>query len=385
MNTANDLPTALWRYLSLLACTLMAATHSTSIYAQNHWEGVGLESNFYHSNMMRHSKKITAPLAQNTRTFELSVTKRFRGTRDWQLLRNYPEAGIGFFYLDYNNRDIYGEVYALVPHLRLRLIEGQTLSWTLRIGMGIGYVTNPYKRVPKSNLENETIGGYINNFSPLQTDLRLHLNQHWDFQAGAHLIHVSNASFRRPNFGINIWGIQTGLRYFPVSSRPELIRRQPEYLPERTLFYPKASIAFIEKDMPDGGLHRVYNAGFYASRRYLSKNKVVLGIDYTYNTAIYANQKYNERNEGREHWHASQASVFLGNEFEFNRFAIVLQGGIYLKRLEQQTDRFYQKLGGNFYFYKSETGIIKEGLASVLLKAHINRAELLELGIAFGL
>lgn len=355
-----------------------------SLQAQSSWDGVGVETNYFHSNMMRHSKKITAPLAKNTSTFELSLTKKFSGTKDWQVRRNYPEAGIGAFYLNYNNRDIYGSVFAIVPHIRFRVITTDRFSWTLRAGLGIGYVTNPYQRVPKLNLDNETIGGYINNFSPLQTDLRYIVNDHLAFQAGAHLLHVSNASFRRPNYGINIWGIQAGVRYFPVSNKPKKIYRDLPKLSNRILFYAKGSIAFVEKDMPDGGLNRVFNGGLFATKRYLGKNKAILGIDYTYNTAVYAAIKYNFRHKGQENRWSSQSSIFLGNEFEFNRFGIVLQAGVYLMQYDQQTDRFYQKLGGNFYWFKNETGLLKEGLCSILLKTHQNRAELLELGLALG-
>jgi hypothetical protein len=365
-----------------LICSIIISV--IELKAQSSWDGVGVEANYFHSNMMRHSKKITAPLAKDTRTFELSLTKKFRGTKDWHLRRNYPEAGIGAFYLDYNNREIYGAVFAIVPHLRFRVIAKEKFSWTLRAGLGIGYVTNPYQRVPKLNLDNETIGGYINNFSPLQTDLRYVINNHLEFQAGAHLLHVSNASFRRPNFGINIWGIHAGLRYFPISNKPEKIERALPELPNRILFYTKASIAFVEKDMPDGGLNRVYNGGIFATKRYLGKNKIILGADYTYNTAVYAAIKYNFRHKGKENRWSSQSSIFLGNEFEFNHFGIVLQAGVYLMRYDQQTDRFYQKLGGNFYWFKRETGLLKEGLCSVLLKTHQNRAELLELGMALG-
>lgn len=370
---------------SIFIClVILLWTQASYAQTDDKWEGVGIESNYYHSNMMRHSKKITAPLAKNTSAFELSLTKKFKGTKDWQVRRGYPEAGLGLFYLNYNNRNLYGEVFAIAPHLRLRIITKTHFTWSLRAGMGFGYVTKPYQRVPNNNLENETIGGNANNFTPLQTDLRYTVNEHFEVQAGAHLIHVSNASFRRPNFGINIWGIQAGLRYFPVTNKPQKIERDLPVLKNRILVYAKGSIAFIEKDLPDGGLNRIYNAGVFATKRYLGKNKMILGVDYTYNTAMYANLKYNQRHVGEENKYSSQSSVFLGNEFEFNRFGIVLQGGYYLKKIDQQTEKYYQKIGANFYFYKQETGILKEGVFSLLLKAHTNRAELLELGLNFG-
>ena len=334
--------------------------------------------------MLRHTKKITAPLAKNTSTFELSFTKKFTGTRDWQLRRNYPELGLGVFYVDYNCPTIYGQVFGIVPLIRLRLITTPCFSWSLRGGMGLAYDTKPYERVPNPNLQNETVGSHANNLTPMQTDLRFSVNKYLDFQAGAHLIHVSNASFRRPNFGINIWGFQVGLRYFPMSSTPERIHRDLPVLSNRILVYPKLAISYIEQGIPDGGLSRVYNCGVYATKRYLGKNKAILGIDYTYNTATYSAMKYNFRHIGEENRWASQGSVYFGNEFEFNRVGIVLQGGLYLWQMDQQKASFYEKIGANFYFLKQEKGLVKEGLISVLLKANKTNAELLEFGISFG-
>ncbi|HTO16945.1 MAG TPA: acyloxyacyl hydrolase [Edaphocola sp.] len=356
----------------------------TILNAQNWIEGKGIEINYFHSNMMRHSKKITAPLAENTSTFELSLTQKAKGDKDWQIRRNYPETGVGLFYVDYNRPDIYGQAIGIVPHIRLRLITLEHFAWSVRMGMGICYYTTPYQKVPNNNIENETIGSYLNNLTPMETDLRYIINQHLTFQAGIHLIHLSNGSYRRPNFGINIWGIQAGIQYFPIPNNPKRIVRPLPELKNRILLYPKVAISFIEQGQSDGGLNRVYNVGAYATKRYLGKNKIILGTDYTYNTATYSYLKYNDLKEGQENKYASQISIYAGNEFEFNRIGIVLQGGVYLRRMFEQHDTWYEKLGVNFYCYKKETGFLKEGLVSIMLKAHKNRAELFEIGFAVG-
>lgn len=348
------------------------------------WKGVGFETDYYHSNMMRHSKRITAPLARNTFAFDLNLVRKYYGREDWEIRRHYPEVGLGFIYLNYNNPELYGSVFGIFPNLRLRLLTLDRFSWSARVGMGISYVTRPYERVPDPNLANETIGGHLNNISPLQTDLRWKINDHWEFQGGVHLIHVSNASFRRPNFGINIWGFQAGLRYFPVSNTPERYDRSVPSLKNRVVVYAKGSIAFVELFMPDGGLSRVYNGGIFASKRYLGKNKAILGLDYTYNTATYAFMKYNTRHVGQENRYASQISVCVGNEFLFKNFGIVLQGGVYLMKMDMQTSSFYEKLGGNFYVLQREQGVLKEVILSALLKTHQNQAQLFEMGLSLG-
>lgn len=367
---------------------LLVLSITTSLKAQKFgpwWQGVGFEANYFHSDMLRHTSNITAALAENTASFELSIVKKYHGQKDWEIRRNYPEGGVGLIFVNYRKNDLYGKVFGIFPHLRLRLLTLKNFSWSVRVAMGVGYVTKPYERVPDPNLENATIGSKWNNISPLQTDLRYRLNDHLEFQGGIHLLHVSNAAFRKPNLGINIWGIQAGLRYFPISNNPERIEREVPRLRNRFVFYGKGSIAFIEKYMPDGGLHRIYNGGLFTTYRYRGTNKIIFGVDYTFNTALYAEMKYNERNVGEEAKHSYQITTFAGHEFLFKNFGLVMQVGAYLKQMDIHYDKFYQKLGGNFYVMQREEGFIKEMLFSAYLKTHLNKAELFELGFSLGI
>ncbi|RYZ27486.1 MAG: hypothetical protein EOP49_42285 [Sphingobacteriales bacterium] len=249
----------------------------------------------------------------------------------------------------------------------------------------MGYDTRPYTRYNNANTENVAIGGHWNNVSPFSTDIRWSINQHWDLQAGLNFSHVSNAAFQQPNLGINMYGAHLGLRYFPVTSQPEKIRRQMSPLKNRWLVQARGSMAFIEANPAGGPLNPVYIGALYASKRYWSKNKFYAGLDYYYNSAKYARLKTIEHFRGHEVSKSTQAALFLGNEFLVGRLGVVFQAGYYLHLMDDQPQRWYQKIGGNFYLLQREKGPVKEIFCTALLKTHMSNAELFEMGIGIGL
>lgn len=371
------------RYLIALLL-LIVPEHDTVSAQQQAWSGFGIESNIMAGKMIKHTPKFTGPLPDHSYSFELNLVKKTFGQKDWQQRRNYPQIGLGFYYNNYNMPDVYGQVFGIFPNIQLHIIRSGNFEWTVRAGMGVCYDTRPYERFPVSNTENVAIGSHWNNISPFSTHVRWSINAHWDLQAGFNFSHVSDAAFQQPNLGINMYGAHIGVRYFPVTSRPEKQVRDLTPLKNRWLVQARAGMAFIESNPADGPLNPVYIGAVYLSKRYWSKNKVYAGFDYYYNSAKYARLKSIEHFEGSEYTQSTQAAIFLGNEFLVGRLGILFQAGYYLHRMDEQKEKLYQKLGGNFYIVQRERGPIKEVFCSAILKTHMANAELFEMGIGIG-
>lgn len=371
--------------LRLYATLLLTLTCHILRAQQPAWSGFGIEANIMAGKMIRHSPRFTGALPAHSYSAELNFIKKTYGQKDWQQRRRYPQLGLGFYYINYNMADVYGQVLGMFPNIQLPLVRAGNFEWSFRAGMGICYITKPYERLPHPNTENTVIGGHWNNISPFSTDIRWSIDEHWDLQAGLNFSHVSNAAFQQPNLGINMYGMHLGLRYFPVTSRPQKIAGKPAPLTNRWLIQARAGMGFIESNPADGPLYPVYIGALFVSKRYWSKNKVYAGMDYYYNTAKYARLKSIEHFQGDEYSHSTQAAVFLGNEFLVGRLGILFQLGYYVHRMDEQNQNIYQKLGGNFYFVKKEKGLIKELFCSAILKTHTTTAELFEMGLGIGL
>jgi hypothetical protein len=370
------------RLLLMFCCSLsLSAAHAQD---NSKYDGFGIEANLFQGKVIKHSAKFHLPVPEMSTGLDVNFMWKTYGKKEWHQRRRYPTIGIGFAYTNYGIDSVYGRCYSIFPNLVIPLISGNKLEWTVRIGDGIGYVTRTYARFPFDTMNN-AIGSYVNDYATFMTDLRYHINKHWDVQVGANFSHISNASYKQPNLGINLYGAHFGIRYFPTTSEPKKIKHELKPLSNRWLAQFRLSMAYTGSNAPLGPAYPIYLASAYASKRWISKNKVFGGLDYSYHTNIYSFLLNNNFvAAGTEASRSYKVAVFAGNEFMLGRLGVVLQVGYYLKQAYQIQGLYYQKLGGNLYLVQKEKGPIKELFICGYLKTHISVAELAEFGLGMG-
>lgn len=348
------------------------------------WQGFGIEANIHGGRIYKHTENFKAPVPDFSGAFEINLIKQTYGKKEWEQRRNYPVVGLGFSYTDYGLDSVFGKCYSIYPNLELPLVKGKQLEWTFRAGFGLAYTTRHYKRGPEWDTLNNAVGTRLNNYTLFATDIRYRVNEHWDIQLGGSFSHISNASLRTPNLGINLVGAHVGVRYFPATSRPKKIVRKLDPLKNQWLAQIRLGISANEANVPNGPLYPIYIVSAYASRRYRSKNKMFAGVDYSYHESIYAFLRNNEIEPGRERSQSWKSTVFIGNEFLIGRFGVHLQLGYYLRESYLRLEKFYQKIGCNIYLLQQEKGTFKETFFSVHLKTHKTQAEFAEVGVGVG-
>jgi hypothetical protein len=349
------------------------------------WQGAGIEVNVLGARVLKHEAKFNLPIPAVSTVTELNFIQKTWGKKIWQEWRNYPTIGLGFAYTNYGVDSVYGVSFSLYPNITLRLIKGKNIEWTLRLGEGLGYITKSYSRVPPLDTINRAISAHLNGYSSILSDVRYHVNDHLDIQAGINLTHISNSSLRKPNLGVNLYGVHVGVRYFPVTSRPVHVVREPVTLCNRWLLQARGAMGVVSAWAPFGPTYPVYSGTVYGSKRWQNKNKLLAGIDYSYHGDIYAYLHNNGLAAGHETWQASKSGVYVGNEFLLGRIGIVAQLGAYIKYAYLRKDDLYEKVGCNVYLVQRETGPFKEVFLSVFLKTHLNVAELAEVGMGVGI
>lgn len=303
----------------------------------------------------------------------------------WEQRRRYPVLGVGVTYTNYGIDSVYGRLFCIYPNIVIPLITGKKLEWTLRIGDGVAYATRDYSRLNPFDTLNNAIGSKVNDFGLFMMDLRYHFNRHWDVQVGMNFSHFSDASFHQPNLGVNLYGAHFGIKYSPVSSSPKRIVRDLKPLKNRWLFEYRVTMAFDESNAPLGPLYPVYLGAVYASKRWVSKNKMFGGFDYSFHTLDYAYIRNNGFYPPQETYsHSYKDAVFAGNEFLLGRVGVILQVGYYVHQAIQQQGKIYEKLGGNLYLVQRERGPVKELFLCAFLKTHLSVAELAEFGFGMG-
>ncbi len=292
--------------------------------------------------------------------------------------------GVGLTYTNYGLNNVYGQCLGLYTNIQIPLIRRQKFEWTLRIGDGVGYVTKKFQTVAPVDTLNNAISTHLNDFAIFMTDVRYHVNEHWDVQWGLNFTHISNADFHDPNLGVNMVGTHIGVRYFPNTSRPARVIRDLTKLSNRWLTEGRFGIAWNEARAKGNPELPTYVGSLYESRRWMSKNKVFVGTDYAYHESTYAFLRNYGVDYGHEKENSWQGAFFAGNEFLLGRVGIMMQIGVYYKQTFLKQDPYYEKLGGNLYLVKREKGTLKELFVSVLLKTHKIVAEFAEFGLGMG-
>jgi hypothetical protein len=367
------------KYLLLTLTVLFAFACSAQDTGRH--AGFCFDVNVFAGKVIKHTPKFRLPIPDISTGVDVNFQWRKYGRKEWEQRRRYPIVGIGLTYTNYGIDSIYGHVFSIYPNIEIPIITGRRLNWTARIGDGAGFTTRHYSRLGYIDTLNNAISSTINDYASFMTDIRYNINTHWQVQAGLNFSHISNASFRQPNLGINMAGGHIGVKYYPVSSEPKRIHRELKPLRNRWLGQFRTTIAANESNAPSGPTHPIYIATALVSKRWISKNKVFLGADYSYHEQIFAFLRNNSFvTPGTERKEATKIALIGGNEFLLGRVGVVLQVGYYVHKAYQSQSKYYQKLGGNFYMVQREKGLIKEAYLCAFLKTHTSTAEWAEVG-----
>lgn len=348
-------------------------------------DGFGIETNFLGGKIFKHTSNFKGPIPSFSEAIDINFVWKSTGSAEWQQRRSYPTIGLGIVYTHYD-KEAYGQGIGFYPNLELPIFRNKNWEWTTRFGMGIGFINKQYRPfAPYWDTLNNAIGARINNFSLLSSDIRYHINRHWDVQAGLSFTHMSSARYRQPNLGINLLGGHLGFRYFPHSSNPTHIQMELHKLSNRILIQARQGIALVTRESSGSAATPVFLSALYLSKRYWGKNKILMGLEYSYNQNVYDFMRLQAIETGNEKARAWNTGFFVGHEFLYGRVGLHLQMGVYIKQTLLAKAPIYQRLGMNWYLIQKEKGVIKELFVSTLLKTHYATAELAELGIGVGL
>jgi len=370
-------------HFTALVCLLLVCVHSTA-QEGNGRPGFGVDASLLGGKVFKHEKKFTLPIPAFTAGADVNFVWHTWGRKEWEQRRHYPRIGVAVAAVNYGIDSIYGTMAGVYPNITFPLVSGNRLEWTFRLGTGISYVTNRFGRTDRINTVNVAIGAHVNDLIMLKTDLSWFVNKHWSIHAGAFVNHISNGSVRKPNLGINVAGASIGAAYFPNTSRPAIIHRELSPLSPRWLLQARGGMSLVSANTHGGPQYPVYVGTAYVSKRWRAVNKAFAGVDYSYHPGLLAQL----RDNGLEPQGSKQpykVAVLAGNEFLMGRVGIGVQAGAYLVKGYLQKEDIYEKVSLNYYCVQREHGPLKELFFYISLKAHLNVAEMGELGIGVGL
>lgn len=320
----------------------------------------------------KHTKKVHIDPPAWSQEFELSISHRTYGKRQWERINNCPIPSLNFCYSQFG--DDLGNAISVYPGIEWAVLRREKFNWNFKVGGGIGYAT---KRWTRTDTLNNYLGSHLNNFTTIQTNVSIPLSKKTELQAGGRMSHMSNGAFRIPNFGINLFTAYLGLNYYPGKIQKRTFEKAAKPSHRKFNIGLRSSIAWAEHGTPDGALHNIYNQSLFVSTPLLRKHNFFAGVDIAYDKRALSSYKYTMQS-GKLSEAATASTAFIGAELLYGRMGIPFQFGVYLKNLRNQDAVWYQKFGFHYYLYRNDKTLLKRAFVGPMLKSNKINADYIE-------
>ena len=359
------------KYIAFLITMLLFAQISRAQETANKFEA---GFNYHYGFLWGHRASIKVLTKGYANMMELSFYKKFTGENDWELKYKYPSLGGSFFYFDFGNPEQLGYGYSVLAFFDFPLVGNEKAALSFKIGTGPGFVSKHFDR--KDNLKHWGLSTTVNGFAHLSLKGKFKITDHLNAAAGISLSHFSNASFKKPNLGINLPGVTAGLFYAfkPVELTPRKLKSEYSYAKnwnhDLVLNY-----GAKEKNPIGGSRHSVFSLNYSGSRHISFKSRLGAGLDFFYNTA-----HKNEPDANDEIITSPsdilQMGISAAYTLQISKFSIFFSPGIYYYTAYVDDGNFYTRMGIRY--------LVKDHLLlNISMKTHYAVADHSEFGIGY--
>lgn len=332
--------------------------------------------------LILHSPRLTEVPEKYLIFTELSYAKWGTGNKYWHRNHNFPHYGLAIRYNTFGIDDIYGSAYSVFPFITWKFGNPEKSFLSFRFGAGLGYATRPYQRT--LNPLNKGLSVNWNNITSFSLSYNYSVDKDWRLHLGIDFSHLSNASTRKPNTGLNLYFGQIGIA--KTISKHE----KTAFLPDTTIAFRRWGISYSfnrarrEHYESGGPKFTVLHHALELSYRISPVGAFTLGIDYEWHEfeeffKIFTRPDLDSEKlrSDNDRW-----AIAGGYEIGIGRTALQVIAGAYLNPDKSVFIRFpvYNRLRCKFYFVEP---VVNQWTVYgvIALKSHIATAEYFSLGI----
>lgn len=222
----------------LLPCSLMHAQEFSEFTPDQFSRDTNYGSfNYVHligyaGDHLTYPKGFEEAFASGYKAFELRMGWQSTGRQYWQALHNYPVYGLGVFGGSLGTSDVdsvLGAPAAIYFFYGEPLVRVKRFSVFFELALGLSYDFVPYDA--ETNPANDVVGSRVNLYFNGNLNFMYEISPLLDVSIGANFFHFSNGRSNTPQRGVNMGGLNLGMKYNfnPISNYTRY--KRPDYKP----------------------------------------------------------------------------------------------------------------------------------------------------------
>ena len=319
-----------------------------------------LAINFGVGSFVPHKKAMNHLINGPAYKYEIDYTFRTQGTKSFHKAYNYPFFGVVYAFEQSGNRQKIGNMHSLNFFGGLPLYDSEN-PLRYRVGLGFGYIQKPFDI--ENNHKNNAIGSKLNSNIQMRLEKDFQLVNKQIIRLGLGATHFSNASFQKPNLGLNFIQFYLGYGFQVKQHLPTELTEKEHEINKKLQVKLITGGGFRENDPGLGQKHFVGTFTAQVEKNLSLKSAVFVSSDNYLNYSL------------REITGKTFQSGFSGGYMQcFDRLRVGFSIGAYLLNQPSPERMFYNKLIVEYYFTKRIFG-------QFLLKSHSTTADFLSFTI----
>ena len=288
------------------------------------------------------------------------------GQKEWQRLYNFPQLGIGISHIYLTTKSL-GNPMAVYSFLNLPLLGRSELKLNLGITLGVAWGYNPYRaQYPYDTV----IGSLVAFYTSMNLNTSVHITKSLEFLFAFEFYHLSNGNTNKPNYGINMLGAETGLRYtlthsnaVPNKDPVPPAEKNSSFIVFGSWGWKKEWVGVSESNVGS------VSAGYYRTINH--KSRLSAGADLFYDEATLL-----ETHKVNVPGNVLASGLFAGHELTISKLSIVTQLGVYIFNPNPYDPFYYTRIGLRY-------ALGKRIITSLTMKAHGLAVDFLEWGFGY--
>lgn len=334
-----------------------------------------LSFDFYWGYLQYHHPEMAALKQSPAQAIRVSLIQNTSGDKLWQSVYRFPAVGVSYMLMDLGHSNTLGNSHVVSPFIAVPVVrQTKRFSSDFYAGAGIGFMPKIYH--PLHNSLNTAISTHINVYVDLGLRVNYQASPNLGFYGGGHLVHFSNGSVKKPNYGLNYMLMSVGVRYGGIISKMEHngLPQQDEIKNRLLLTFS----GFYKEALDYGGPKYNVASGSieYSYPLWSSLFRVGASLDYMCDQSHGA---ILERNNVAyiSDWELAKLGVAVNAEIILDRLSLILHFGGYYHNLSRdiRNQWVYQRVGLRYQ-------LTPRLWAHLALKTHWNLADYIELGLA---